>query len=181
MAAISVWIKSETSGTIETIGDQDQQSVCDHAIAGAPGVVGLSDSSLAEFVGAIQGFDIDPVATAQSLGNKLGLLDICVVNECDIDSLDGELPTSGEMPFWQDTKHIRPVEAVIISVRRCIELLESCNVDLEEIVGRIAKGRNVTVPAIREELIVELMLLEHHLSWVAQSREHAVVSMLFEI
>lgn len=181
MSTISVWIKTDASATVEMIGDQDQQTVCNHKLVGAPGVAGLSDSSLAEFVGAIQGFDIDPAATAQSVGSGLGLLGICLLNECDMDSLDGELPTSGGMQFWKDIKHIRPVEEVVVSVRRCIELLESRNVELEEIVGHIAKCRTVTVPAIREEVVTELRLLERHLNWIAQSREHAAVSMLLEI
>lgn len=180
MHTVSVWVNSGSSATIESIGDEDQQSVCDFAVVGAPGVVGLSDSRLAEFIGAIQGFDIDSAATEQSVGSKLGLLGICIINKWDIDSSGGEVPTRGDMQFWHDTKHIKPIGEVVLSACRCIELIESRDTELEAIIRSISKGNSGDALNTRKELVHELGLLVRHLTWVAQNRQSATVSMFLE-
>ncbi len=172
----AIFVKSSDPANpmIEILGDPEYQN--DYApVVGAPGVDGLSDTALGNLFHAMSYFMGEPLPWAVTHG----LEGLCIVNDYNMDALNGIVPIDATSLFWRDAIHVRTASATLTAGRRLQSLFGERNPEIVAKVAECPKASGQTTEDQLIELAEQLEFLLRHLEWIVENRSWPVVSMCF--
>jgi hypothetical protein len=178
MHGFSVWIRSGDvrDPQIEQLEAPASAQYCAGPVISAPQINGLSDSRIGDFYYKLGLHFGGPLP----LAINFGLQGLCIVNQCNLDALNGEDPIHTDSLFWRDVVHLRSATEVAASGRQLMKHLAERSPEIvAHAIENCRKGSLESDDDVLQEIHEQTELLVQHLEWIDENRFYPVVSMLF--